>query len=132
MIVDEIKAFIDGMKPGLIRPRNCRWAKENFDDYYSIFHKERGFIMFHERTDFEEYLRTKRASGLGKLLGYPPVAYEKWEELCRVDWDRKQVVNYHGIRFVCFNEDVETAIAWMEEHRGKGKIINDDVQSINR
>lgn len=122
---EEILAFESGVKPGIARPGSCEWARSNFRKYHGVLDTQLGYVLFHSEDDLRDYrMNGVYAEDFGRLMGYPPIAYENWTELCESGWDVKQIVDYSGIRFVCFNHHVEQAIAWMDQRNKVERRVN--------
>lgn len=57
---------------------------------------------------------------IGEVLGYPPLAVKAWEETYvkkENNVNRRARINYFGLVFVCYPEDVRECIEWLLENR---------------
>lgn len=116
---DEIKLFIDDIKPTLlISEKEYNKNVDILKDYKYKKIQKNGYLFYKEEEDI-------KGKTLGEILGYPPVCAKIFEERRGEKKSEKitnKFLNYGGIYFNCF-EFYEEALNWCNE-KYKDKMIS--------
>lgn len=82
---------------------------------------------FHSFVDYDNV-------ELGRILGYPPLATKWYKETNREKnlgqeehWKVTAFIDYHGLKFGCYKEEVFECILWLNENRKVPKEIQTEV-----
>lgn len=142
--MQECKTFDAGIKPAILGVYEIRSKKEKgLEAETEFFKKYKGThryiileiinrVLFFRDADvynyFKEHGVKKLHNGveevdvhvnevLGEVLGFPPLATKKFKLMVKENADELVVINYYGIKFGCFKEDITECLDWMVENR---------------
>ena len=115
----EVDAFLRGRKRGLIISENAFKTEQRLKNFY--FH-EKEYIsgnifvgVFHRKHDMEFFRDSAKSyCDIGRILGYPPKAYKKFENTFDRSFSEKLILDYFGVQFVCLKEDYEDCLKWLK------------------
>ena len=124
----EIEAFLQGRKRGLLISDELFNSNQELWNFY--YHKGRyssgrSYVgVFHRIQDKEFFINNAKSHyDTGRILGYPPKAYENFENTFDKPFSEKIALNYFGIKFVCLKEDYWECVKWLNTYAKPGTYL---------